>query len=79
MTSLVDGEPALTNDRTVFTVVSPSEVYSSVSRMNVVDMPWHEPELSEFAISGNVFSFTDYPEEGVSVTMTVRHILLRSR
>ena len=67
MTSLVDGEPALTNDRTVFTVVSPSEVYSSVSRMNVVDMPWHEPELSEFAISGNVFSFTDYPEEGVSV------------
>ena len=34
MTSLVDGEPALTNDRTVFTVVSPSEVYASVS------VPW---------------------------------------
>ena len=51
MTSLVNGEPALTNDRLVFNVVSPSEVYSSVSLMNVSTLPWHEPELTEFAIS----------------------------
>ncbi len=67
MTSLVNGEPALTNDRLVFNVVSPSEVYSSVSLMNVSTLPWHEPELTEFVISEDGFSFTDYRPEGMSV------------
>jgi hypothetical protein len=67
MTLLVDGEPALTNDFTVFNIVTPSEVYCGISRMNAVGMLWREPELIDFAISGNVFSFTDCTEEGVSI------------
>ncbi len=47
--------------------VSPSEVYSSVSRINDHNSPWHAPYQTDFNIDGNVITFTNNPREGITV------------
>ena len=67
MSSTIDGEPAVANEKTVFYMVSPSEVYSSVSRVNENRSPWHAPSLTDFTIDGNVITFTSSPREGIAI------------
>ena len=67
MVSQIDGQPAVANDKTVFYMVSPSEVYTSVSRVNDNRSPWHAPSLTDFTIDGNVITFTSNPREGISI------------
>lgn len=65
--STMDGEPELTNEKSAFYMVSPSEVYSSVSRINDHNSPWHAPYQTDFNIDGNVITFTNNPREGITV------------
>ena len=67
ITSEIDGEPALTNDMLAFNVVSPTEAYTSISLTSGSRPMWHEPSLTDFAIDGNVITFTNYPPSGVSI------------
>ena len=73
MTSEVDGQPAVANEKIVIHMVSPSEVYSSVSRVDGNRSPWHSPSLTDCTIDGNVVTFTDGPLEGMS---TVRKFVI---
>ena len=73
MTSEVDGKPATANENIVFNMVSPSEVYSSVSRVDGNRSPWHSPSLTDCTINGNVITFTDGPLEGMS---TIREFVI---
>ena len=73
MTSEVDGQPAAANEMTVINMVSPSEVYSSVSRVDGNRSPWHLPSLTDCTINGNVITFNDGPLDGMS---TVREFVI---
>ena len=73
MTSEVDGQTAVANEMTVIHMVSPSEVYSSVSRVDGNLSPWHSPSLTDCTINGNVITFTDGPLEGMS---TIREFVI---
>ena len=66
MTSEIDGEPALTNEMLAFNVVSPSEVYTSVSLTSSSSALWHEPTLTDFSINGNVMTFMNTSPAGIS-------------
>ena len=67
MISQIDGQPAVANEKTVFYMVSPSEVYTSVSRVNENRSPWHAPSVTDCSIDGNVITFTNNPREGISI------------
>ena len=62
-----DGQPALTNDRSVFTIVSPTEAYSSVSRLNAQGSPWHSHTECDITIDGNVVTITNHTESGTTI------------
>ena len=36
-----DGQPALTNEKPILTIVSPTEAYSSLSNVTETGSPWH--------------------------------------
>ena len=73
MISQIDGQPAAANEKIVFYMVSPSEVYASVSRVDGNRSPWHSPSLTDCTIDGNVLTFTDGPLEGMS---TIREFVI---
>ena len=67
ITAEKEGDPALTNEKSVFTIVSPTEAYSSVSRVNDRRSPWHSPSQHDISIDGNVVTITIITERGRTI------------
>ena len=62
-----DGKPALTNEKPILTIVSPTEAYSSVSLVNEGRAPWHSNSQCGLAINGNQLTITAHTENGSTI------------
>lgn len=62
-----DGQAALTNEKQTFTVVSTTEAYSSVSRVDDSRSPWHALSQCDISIEGNVVTITVQTERNITI------------
>ena len=62
-----DGQPALTNEKPIFTVVSPTEAYSSISFVNDGRAPWFSNNQCGVAITGDQLTITAHTENGSKI------------
>lgn len=64
--SEVDGEPVLTNEKSVYDIVSTTEAYTSVSISNDKGALFNNDQKSEVDINGNVVTITTTNSDGES-------------
>ena len=69
--SEIDGQAALTNEKSVYTIVSPTEAYTSVSRVLPNRSPWHTPSQCDFSINGNVVKFNIHDNVDIEHQFTI--------
>ena len=53
-----NGQPLLTNDKIVYSFVSPTEAYQSASLVRADASPWHTPSKCGIEINGNTITIT---------------------
>ncbi len=68
MLSEEDGTPVMTNEKSVFNIVSTNKAYAGVSWVSDTGKKslWHSPEEVEVTVDGNVVTITINPSENRS-------------